>query len=106
MLGIESEKKLFGYGISACATCDGFFYKDKKVLVVGGGDSALEEAMFLTKFASEVWLVRRRAEFRESRVMRGRALNQSNIRVHWNYVIEEFIGTNESGLTGVIIKDT
>ncbi len=106
MLGIESEKKLFGYGISACATCDGFFYKEKKVLVVGGGDSALEEAMFLTKFASEVWLVHRRDEFRGSKIMRDRALNNPKIKIHWNSVIEEFLGTKETGLTGVILKDT
>jgi len=106
MLGIESEKKLFGYGVSACATCDGFFYKEKKVLVVGGGDSALEEAIFLTKFASEVWLVHRRDEFRGSKIMRDRALNHPKIHVHWNSTVDEFIGTTESGLTGVILKDT
>ncbi len=106
MLGIESEKKLFGYGISACATCDGFFYKDKKVLVIGGGDSALEEAIFLTKFASEVWIVHRRDEFRGSKIMRDRALNHPKIHVHWNSTVDEFIGTTESGLSGVILKDT
>jgi len=106
LLGMESEKELFGYGISACATCDGFFYKDKKVLVVGGGDSALEEAIFLTKFASEVWLVHRRDEFRGSKIMQERALNHPKIKVHWNSVIDEFLGSKESGLTGVILKDT
>ncbi|NHZ86453.1 MAG: FAD-dependent oxidoreductase, partial [Planctomycetia bacterium] len=106
MLGMESEKKLFGYGISACATCDGFFYKDKKVLVVGGGDSALEEALFLTKFASEVWLVHRRDEFRGSKIMRDRVLGHPKIHVHWNSVADKFLGTTESGLTGVILKDT
>ena len=106
MLGIETEKKLFGYGISACATCDGFFYKEKKVFVVGGGDSALEEALFLTKFASEVWLIHRRGEFRGSKIMRNRALNHPKIKVHWNSVVEEFLGSIESGLTGAILKDT
>jgi thioredoxin reductase (NADPH) len=106
MLGIESEKKLFGYGISACATCDGFFYKDKKVLVVGGGDSALEEALFLTKFASEVWIVHRRDEFRGSKIMRDRVLTHPKIHVHWNSIIDEFLGSTESGLTGVTLKDT
>ncbi len=106
MLGVESEKKLFGYGVSACATCDGFFYKDKKVLVIGGGDSALEEALFLTKFASEVWLVHRRDEFRGSKIMRDRVLNHPKIHVHWNSVVDEFLGTTESGLTGVVLKDT
>lgn len=106
MLGLESEKKLFGYGISACATCDGFFYKEKKVLVIGGGDSALEEALFLTKFASEVWLVHRRDEFRGSKIMRDRVFKHPKIHVHWNSVVDEFLGTTESGLTGVILKDT
>jgi len=106
MLGLESEKKLFGYGVSACATCDGFFYKEKKVLVIGGGDSALEEALFLTKFASEVWLVHRRDEFRGSKIMRDRIFKHPKIHVHWNSVVEEFLGTTESGLTGVTLKDT
>jgi thioredoxin reductase (NADPH) len=106
LLGLESEKELFGYGISACATCDGFFYKDKKVLVIGGGDSALEEALFLTKFASEVWIVHRRDEFRASKIMRKRALSHPKIKVHWNSVVEEFLGSKESGLKGVILKDT
>ncbi len=106
MLGLESEKKLFGYGVSACATCDGFFYKDKKVLVIGGGDSALEEALFLTKFASEVWLVHRRDEFRGSKIMRDRVFKHPKIHVHWNSVVDEFLGTTESGLIGVILKDT
>ena len=106
MLGLESEKELFGYGISACATCDGFFYKEKKVLVVGGGDSALEEALFLTKFASEVWLVHRRDEFRGSKIMQDRALKHPKISVHWNSVVDEFLGSRESGLTGVTVKDT
>ena len=106
MLGMESEKKLFGYGVSACATCDGFFYKEKKVLVIGGGDSALEEALFLTKFASEVWLVHRRDEFRGSKIMRERILKHPKIHVHWNSVVDEFLGSTESGLTGVILKDT
>ena len=106
MLGLESEKELMGYGVSACATCDGFFYKDKKVLVVGGGDTAMEEATFLTKFASEVWIVHRRDELRASKIMRKRALNNPKIHVIWNTVIEEILGTKESGVTGVMLKDT
>jgi len=106
LLGMESEKELFGYGISACATCDGFFYKDKKVLVVGGGDSALEEAIFLTKFASEVGIVHRRDEFRGSKIMRERALNHPKIKVLWNSVVDKFLGSKETGLTGVMLKDT
>lgn len=106
MLGLESEKKLMGYGVSACATCDGFFYKDKKVLVVGGGDSALEEALFLTKFASEVWVVHRRDEFRASKILQDRAAKNSKINVHWNSVITHINGSVEAGVTSAMLKDT
>lgn len=106
MLGLESEAELMGYGVSACATCDGFFYRDKKVLVVGGGDSALEEATFLTKFASEVIIVHRRDKFRASKIMADRALAHPKIKVAWNSVIEEILGTKEKGVHGVKMKDT
>lgn len=106
MLGLESEKKLMGYGVSACATCDGFFYKDKKVLVVGGGDSALEEALFLTKFASEVWIVHRRDELRASKILQDRAEKHPKINVHWNSVITNINGSVESGVTSAVLKDT
>ena len=106
MLGLESEAELMGYGVSACATCDGFFYRDKKVLVVGGGDSALEEATYLTKFASEVIIVHRRDEFRASKIMADRALAHPKIKVAWNSVIEEILGTKEKGVHGVKMKDT
>jgi len=106
MLGLESEAELMGYGVSACATCDGFFFRDKKVLVVGGGDSALEEATFLTKFASEVIIVHRRDEFRASKIMADRALAHPKIKVTWNSVIEEILGTKEKGVHGVKMKDT
>ena len=105
-LGLESEKKLMGYGVSACATCDGFFYRDKKVFVVGGGDSAAEEAIFLTKFASEVWLVHRRDELRASKIMSQRIKDNPKINVHWNSVITEVLGTTDSGVVGVKLKDT
>jgi thioredoxin reductase (NADPH) len=106
MLGLESEAELMGYGVSACATCDGFFYRDKKVLVVGGGDSALEEATYLTKFASEVIIVHRRDEFRASKIMADRALAHPKIKVAWNSVIDEILGTKEKGVHGVKMKDT
>jgi len=96
-----------GHGVSACATCDGFFFKDKKVLVVGGGDSAMEEAIFLTKFASSVSIVHRRDEFRASKIMQERALNNPKIDVIWNSTIECMVGDPQNGgLTGVILKDT
>ena len=107
LLGLESESKLMGYGVSACATCDGFFFKDKKVLVVGGGDSAMEEATFLTKFASSVSIIHRRDEFRASKIMQDRALNNPKIDVIWNSVIESMIGDPQNGgLTGVVLKNT
>tara|TARA_S200000501_G_scaffold320453_1_gene315341 strand:+ start:1043 stop:1972 length:930 start_codon:yes stop_codon:yes gene_type:complete len=106
LLGIESEKELMGHGVSACATCDGFFYKDKKVLVVGGGDSAMEEATFLTKFAKEVVIIHRREEFRASKIMIDRALSNPKISVSWNSVINEIIGNKKDGVSGVKIKDS
>ena len=106
LLGIESEKELMGHGVSACATCDGFFYKDKKVLVVGGGDSAMEEATFLTKFAKEVVIIHRREEFRASKIMIDRALSNPKISVSWNSVITEIIGNKKDGVSGVKIKDS
>jgi thioredoxin reductase (NADPH) len=107
LLGLESESKLMGYGVSACATCDGFFFKEKKVLIVGGGDSAMEEAIFLTKFASSVSIVHRRDEFRASKIMQERALNNPKIDVIWNSKIESMVGDPQNGgLTGVVLKDT
>jgi len=107
LLGLESESKLMGYGVSACATCDGFFFKEKKVLIVGGGDSAMEEATFLTKFASSVSIIHRRDEFRASKIMQDRALNNPKIDVIWNAAIESMIGDPQNGgLTGVVLKNT
>ena len=106
LLGLESEKELMGYGVSACATCDGFFYKDKKVLVVGGGDSAMEEATFLTKFAKEVVIIHRREEFRASKIMIDRAMSNPKISVSWNSTINEIIGNKETGVSGVKIQDS
>ena len=107
LLGLESESKLMGYGVSACATCDGFFFKDKKVLVVGGGDSAMEEAIFLTKFAASVLIVHRRDKLRASKIMQERALNNPKIDFLWNTIIENILGDPKNGgLTGVILKNT
>ena len=106
MLGLESEKELMGYGVSACATCDGFFFKDKKVLVVGGGDSAMEEATYLTKFASEVKIVHRRDEFRASKIMVARAMNNDKISVIWNSSIKEILGSKDDGVHAVLLEDS
>lgn len=106
LLGLDSEKELMGYGVSACATCDGFFFKEKEVLVIGGGDSAAEEAIFLTKFASKVTIVHRRDEFRASKIMADRVLNNEKIDIMWNSAVEDIHGAKDTGVTGVKIKDT
>ena len=105
-LGLDSEKELMGYGVSTCATCDGYFFKDKKLLIVGGGDSAMEESIFLTKFASEVWIVHRRDQFRASKIMQDRIEKNPKIHVHWNSVVEDIQGTKETSVTSVVLKDT
>jgi thioredoxin reductase (NADPH) len=103
-LGIESEQKFMGFGVSACATCDGFFFKDKEIIVVGGGDSAMEEATFLTKFASKVYIVHRREGFRSSKIMLEKAQKNEKIEFILNKIIEEIKG--EKTVTSVILKDT
>ena len=103
-LGLESETRLRGRGVSACATCDGFFFRDKHVGVVGGGDSALEEATFLTKFARQVTMIHRRDEFRGSKIMRDRALEDPKIDVRWNSEVAEVIG--DEVVSGLRLRDT
>ena len=104
--GLAADLELMGYGISACATCDGFFFRDKEVVVVGGGDSAMEEAMFLTKYASKVTVVHRRRELRASRIMQDRALTNPKIAWLWNSEVIHVHGTRETGVTGIQVRDT
>ncbi|MDD8017463.1 MAG: thioredoxin-disulfide reductase [Bacteroidota bacterium] len=107
-LGLPSEKEYSGYGVSACATCDGFFFRNQEVYVVGGGDTAMEEAHFLTKFASKLTLIHRREEFRASKVMQERVLNNPKVSVEWNSVVEEVLGVTENNkkkMTGLKLKN-
>ena len=106
LLGLESETRLMGHGVSACATCDGFFFKDKKVLVIGGGDSAMEEANFLTKFAAEVQIVHRRDALRASKIMQDRIMNNPRITIQWNTVLEDIEGNEADGVSSVSLRDT
>ena len=103
-LDVKGEKDLQGHGVSACATCDGFFFKDKNVIVVGGGDSAMEEALFLTKFAKNVTVVHRRDSFRASKIMQDRVLSHDQIDVSWNKEVVEIKG--ESQVSSVLLKDS
>ena len=104
-LGLESERALHGRGVTYCATCDAAFYRDREVVVVGGGDSAMEEALYLTKFASKVTLVHRRAEFRASQIMVDRVKEHEKIDIRTPFVVEEVLGVDAGKLTGVLLRN-
>jgi len=105
MLGLPNERKLVGHGVSTCATCDGFFYRGAEIAVVGGGDSAVEEASFLTKFATKVHLIHRRGELRASKIMQDRAAANSKIRFHWNTVAVDILADDAGLVRGVVLED-
>ena len=104
MLGLPSEDRLLGHGVSTCATCDGFFFRQKPLAIVGGGDSAIEEALFLTKFATSVTVIHRRDELRASKIMQDRAFANDKIEFRWNSVVDDVVG--ESAVESLLLRDT
>lgn len=106
LIGLDREKELMGFGVSTCATCDGAFFRERTIMVVGGGDSACEEANFLTRFGSKVYLVHRRDKLRASKIMQDRALNNPKIEMLWNKEVVDIKGSKADGVTAVILKDT
>jgi thioredoxin reductase (NADPH) len=106
LLGLPSELRLMGRGVSTCATCDGFFYRNRPIAVVGGGDSAVEEAIFLTRFASRVTLIHRRDTLRASKIMRDKVAAHPKIDVRWNAVVEEVKDVEKGTVTGIVLRDT
>jgi len=104
MLGLPNEDRLMGHGVSACATCDGFFFRGQEIAVVGGGDSAMEEATFLTRFADRVHMLHRRDSFRASKITQERALTNDKIQVHWNTVVEDVLGADK--VSGLAVRNT
>jgi thioredoxin reductase (NADPH) len=105
LIGIETELQLMGHGVSTCATCDGFFYRGKEIAVVGGGDSAMEEATFLTKFATKVSVIHRRDTLRASKIMQERAFENPKIKFIWNTIVDEVMGQKGTGVTGLKLRD-
>jgi len=105
MIGLESERKLVGYGVSTCATCDGYFFRGKQIVVVGGGDSAMEEATFLTKFASKVTIIHRRDKLRASKIMQDKAFKNSKIEFIWDTVVEDVQDVESKNVTGVKLRN-
>ncbi len=104
-LWLDSEQKLRGHGVSSCATCDGYFFRDKEIAVVGGGDTAMEEALFLARLTSKVTIIHRRNQFRASKIMSDRVMKHPKIEVKWNSLVDEVLGDVETGVTGIRIRD-